>query len=93
MSLYALAPERAVAPVGCEYIAPLFAYRWFRWNGEGSRPSGVWKLGAELKNQHMEGSQVYDAGEWHPVTAYASDWCVPWESSGLPEVWKGEVGA
>ena len=90
MKTYTLASERAAAPTGCAYVAPLFHCRWFRWNGEGSRSSGVWKLGAELENQHVKNAQVYDAGEWHPVAAYASDWCEPWETSGLPEVWEGE---
>lgn len=84
---------RGSAAVGCSYVAPLFHYRWFRWAGEGSRPSGVWKLGAELDAQHAKGVQIFDAGQWHPVAAFASDWCEPWESSGLPEVWKGEIGA
>ena len=46
MKPYTLASERAAAPTGCAYIAPLFWNKWFRWGGSqasGTRSSdGHW---------------------------------------------------
>lgn len=37
------ARERAQAPIGCAYVAPLFWNKWFRW--DGCRASGCYQLG------------------------------------------------
>ena len=43
---YTLASERAAAPTGCAYIAPLLTCAWFRW--ESCRDSGQYLTGAEV---------------------------------------------
>ena len=48
MKPYTLASERAAAPTGCAYIAPLFWNKWFRWGG--SQASGCYQLGGQIKD-------------------------------------------
>lgn len=43
---YTLASERADAPNGCAYVAPLLTCAWFRW--ENCRDSGQYLTGAEV---------------------------------------------
>lgn len=81
--------NRELAPVGCAYVAPLFKRRWFRWNE--SCPSGTRITGSKLHTERITGLQVFDGGEWHPVMVLASDWCEPWDTCMLKDVWKGEV--
>ena len=42
------ARERAQAPIGCAYVAPLFWNKWFRW--DGSRASGCYQLNHLFQN-------------------------------------------
>lgn len=89
MKSITLAYDRGTAAVGCAYVAPLYLYQWFRW--EGSRSSGILKLGAELSGQLISGLQVFDDGEWHPVKAFAPDWCGPLTDMPLMSILKGEL--
>lgn len=50
------ARERAQAPIGCAYVAPLFWNKWFRW--DGSRASGHYQLGERTQDEHHTGLQV-----------------------------------
>ena len=47
------ARERAQAPIGCAYVAPLFWNKWFRW--DGSRASGCYQLGGRTQDEHHTG--------------------------------------
>jgi len=47
------ARERAQAPIGCAYVAPLFWNKWFRW--DGSRASGHYQLGERTQDEHHTG--------------------------------------
>ena len=60
---YTLASERADAPTGCAYVAPTFWNKWFRW--DGSRASGCYQLGGQVKDENHTGLQVFADGEWH----------------------------
>ena len=62
---YTLASERADAPTGCAYVAPTFWNKWFRW--DGSRASGCYQLGGQVKDENHTGLQIFADGEWHPV--------------------------
>lgn len=53
MKPYTLASERAAAPTGCAYIAPLFWNKWFRWGG--SQASGCYQLGGQIKDESHTG--------------------------------------
>lgn len=70
---YTLAPERAAAPTGCAYLAPTFWNKWFRW--DGSRTSGHYQLGGQVKDEHHTGLQVFADGEWHSVAGWTLDDC------------------
>ena len=79
---YTLASERAEAPTGCAYIAPLFWNFWFRW--DGSRASGNYQLGGRTRDENHTGLQVFSDGAWHPVVGWSLDDCTiatdyPWE--------------
>ena len=69
------ARERAQAPIGLPYIAPLFWNNWFRW--DGSPASGHYQLGGRTQDEHHTGLQVFADGEWHPVVGWALDDCTP----------------
>lgn len=69
------ARERAQAPIGCAYVAPLFWNKWFRW--DGGRASGCYQLGGRTRDEHHTGLQVFADGEWHPVVGWALDDCTP----------------
>lgn len=72
---YTLASERADAPVGCAYVAPLLTNAWFRW--DNCRDSGQYLTGAEvaaLKPTHV---QLFHNGAWHPVAAFYGSVCAP----------------
>lgn len=56
MKPYTLASERAAAPTGCAYIAPLFWNKWFRWGG--SQASGCYQLGGQIKDESHTGLQI-----------------------------------
>ena len=75
MKPYTLAAERAAAPTGCAYIAPLFWNKWFRWGG--SQASGCYQLGGQIKDESHTGLQIFADGEWHPVIGWALDDCRP----------------
>lgn len=75
MKPYTLASERAAAPTGCAYIAPLFWNKWFRWGG--SQASGCYQLGGQIKDESHTGLQIFADGEWHPVIGWALDDCRP----------------
>lgn len=81
---YTLASERAEAPTGCAYVAPLFWNKWFRW--DGSRESGHYQLGGLTQDENHTGLQVFADGEWHPVKGFASDWCEPWETCEVRDI-------
>ena len=73
---YILAPERAAAPTSeVAYIAPMLTYMWFRW--DGSRTSGHYQLGGQVKDEHHTGLQVFADGEWHSVAGWTLDDCAP----------------
>ena len=91
MKSYTLASERAAAPTGCAYVAPLFWIYWFRW--DGSRKSGDYQLGARIQEENHTGLQIFADGEWHPVKGFALDSCEPWETSDFPEAEEGAIGA
>lgn len=69
------ARERAQAPIGLPYIAPLFWNKRFRW--DGSPASGHYQLGGRTQDEHHTGLQVFADGEWHPVVGWALDDCTP----------------
>ena len=64
MKPYTLASERAAAPTGCAYIAPLFWNKWYQ-------------LGGQIKDESHTGLQIFADGEWHPVIGWALDDCRP----------------
>lgn len=72
---YTLASERANAPTGCAYVAPLFWNYWFRW--KGSRASGCYQLGGRTRDEEHTELQIFADGEWHPVVGWALDDCAP----------------
>ena len=72
---YPLASERADAPTGCAYVAPTFWNKWFRW--DGSRASGCYQLGGQVKDENHTGLQIFSDGEWHPVVGWTLDNCGP----------------
>lgn len=68
---YTLASERAAAPTGCDYIAPILISMWYRW--DGIRDSGYNRTGAEVAAEAgTKPVQVFANGEWHPVVAYGT---------------------
>ena len=73
MKPYTLASERAAAPTGCAYIAPLFWNYWFRW--DDSLESGCYQLGGRTRDENHTGLQVFSDGEWHPVVGWSLDDC------------------
>ena len=75
MKPYTLASERADAPTGCAYWAPTFWNKWCRW--DGSRTSGHYQLGGQVKDEHHTGLQVFADGEWHSVAGWTLDDCAP----------------
>ena len=72
---YTLASERAAAPTGCAYLAPTFWNKWLRW--DGSRTSGHYQLGGQVKDEHHTGLQVFADGEWHSGAGWTLDDCAP----------------
>lgn len=72
---YTLASERADAPVGCAYVAPLFWTKWFRW--DNCRNSGQYLTGAEVANLKPTHVQLFHNGAWHPVAAFYGSVCAP----------------
>ena len=61
--------------IGCAYVAPTFWNKWFRW--DGSRASGCYQLGGQVKDENHTGMQVFADGEWHPVIGWTLDSCGP----------------
>lgn len=49
MKPYTLASERAAAPTGCAYIAPLFWNKWFRWGGSRHLAATSWADKSRMK--------------------------------------------
>lgn len=74
-SAFITANDRAQAPIGCAYVAPMFWNKWFRWNG--SRTSGHYKLGGQVKDETHTGLQVFADCEWHPVVGWTLNNCGP----------------
>ena len=58
---YTLASERAAAPTGCAYIAPLLTCAWFRW--ESCRDSG------QYLNRYDAIEDFYDKGIFNTTKA------------------------
>lgn len=75
------ARERAQAPIGLPYIAPLFWNKWFRW--DGSPASGHYQLGGRTRDEHHTGLQIFANGEWHTVVGWDTDKCYPSWKRGL----------
>ena len=58
------ARERAQAPIGLPYIAPLFWNKWFRW--DGSPASGHYQLARLIEDEgfeHREFAKLVGMGE------------------------------
>ena len=72
---YTLASERADAPIGCAYVAPLEWGHWFRW--DECRASGCYQFGWQTKYENHTGLQIFADGEWHPVVGWTLDNCGP----------------
>lgn len=69
------ARERAQAPIGLPYIAPLMAHAWFRCDLTGG--SGCYQLGGQVRDEKHTDLQIFADGEWHPVAAWTLDDCTP----------------
>lgn len=69
------ARERAQAPIGLPYIAPLMAHAWFRCDITAG--SGHYQLGGRTRDEHHTGLQIFADGEWHPVVGWSLDDCTP----------------
>lgn len=69
------ARERAQAPIGLPYIAPLLTNAWFRW--ENCRASGQYLTGAEVATLKPTNVQMFHNGAWHPVAAFYGAVCAP----------------
>lgn len=67
--------ERAIAPVGAPYIAPLLKRHWFRY--DGTRPAGCYKFGYETTGITSVPVQIFADGEWHTVVGYHDTECRP----------------
>ena len=72
---YTLASERAEAPIGCAYVAPLLTNAWFRW--ENCRNSGQYLTGAQVTTTKPTNVQIFHNGAWHPVAAFYGSVCAP----------------
>lgn len=46
-----------------------------------------------LRTSTTPALQVFADGEWHPVKAFASDWCEPWETCEIKDLLGEEIGA
>ena len=75
------ARERAQAPIGLPYIAPLMAHAWFRCNLTGG--SGIYKLGLDVAGLKSAPIQIFVDGEWHTVVGWDTDKCSPAWQRGL----------
>lgn len=64
----AKAEQRENAQIGCDYVASITDFNWFRWNG--SKRSGSWERGVTTENAHYKSLQVYTDGEWHNVAGF-----------------------
>lgn len=80
----ALAAARAAAEVGVPYQAGTREPNWYRW--EGGQPSGSFERGAVMESEHHEGLQVYDKGQWHPVTGFGYYTMAPAQDKEKPPV-------
>lgn len=67
--------ERAIAPVGAPYIAPLLKEHWFRC--DVTEPSGCYKFGYETTGNTSVPVQIFADGEWHTVVGYHDTECRP----------------
>lgn len=75
------ARERAQAPIGLPYIAPLMAHAWFRCDITGG--SGIYKLGRDVARLKSAPIQIFANGEWHTVTGWDTDKYFPAWQRGL----------
>lgn len=73
--------ERASAPIGTPYIAPLLKQHWFRCD-TNSR-SGCYRFGYETTGITSTPVQIFADGEWHTVVGYDDTECRPPE----PDRW------
>ncbi len=78
---YTLASERAQAPIGLPYIAPLMARAWFRC--DITARSGVYKLGGDVAGLKSVPIQIFADGEWHTVVGWDNDKCYPAWQRGI----------
>nr|DAP21522.1 MAG TPA: hypothetical protein [Caudoviricetes sp.] len=69
------ARERAQAPIGLPYIAPLMARAWFRCDITAG--SGIYKLGRDVAKLKSVPIQIFANGEWHTVVGWSLDDCTP----------------
>ncbi len=69
------ARERAQAPIGCAYVAPLLTNAWFRW--DNCRDSGQYMTGADVADRKPTHIQIFHNGAWHPVAAFYGSVCAP----------------
>ena len=70
------ARERAQAPIGCAYVAPLF------WS-DITAGSGIYKLGRDVAKLKSVPIQIFANGEWHTVVGWDTDKCYPSWQRGL----------
>ena len=75
------ARERAQAPIGLPYIAPLMARAWFRCDITAG--AGIYKLGRDVAGLKSVPIQVFANGEWHTVVGWDNDKCYPAWQRGL----------
>lgn len=75
------ARERAQAPIGLPYIAPLMAHAWFRCDITGR--SGIYKLGRDVAGLKSVPVQIFANGEWHTVVGWDTNKCSPAWQRGL----------
>ena len=75
------ARERAQAPIGLPYIAPLMAHAWFRCDITAG--SGIYKLGRDVAGLKSVPIQIFANGEWHTVVGWDTDKCFPAWQRGL----------
>lgn len=75
MSTITLASERAAAPTGCMYIAPLMVYNWFRC--DMTSRAGCYKLGRDVAGLKSVPIQIFADGEWHTVLRWDANECCP----------------
>ena len=90
MKSYTLASEQTAAPTGCD-ICSRHCFGCIGFVGLTAEHLATTSWAHGSRNENHTGLQIFADGEWHPVKAFTSDLCEPWETCEAENILGEEI--